>query len=133
MRTAHPRSARQGWRFAVAAALGASALVAGTGAATAMVVPVASMTPLFGTDCVYRLDVAVPGSAPVTFIESDADGARPVTAGAVVPRDGVASVRWTPSVRGDRVLVAAQGAARSVPVPVAVRDGGGAMCRSALG
>ncbi|NMO00899.1 hypothetical protein HH308_06685 [Gordonia sp. TBRC 11910] len=133
MGSAHAHAIRAR-RFVVSTVLCGVTLASGAGVANAMVVPASSTTPLFGTDCVYRLEVAVPDAQQVTFIESDVDGERPVEAGTpVLPHHGVASVRWTPTLRGDRILVAQQGAARSVPVPVAVRDGGGALCRSTVG
>lgn len=105
-------------------AAAAGSVVLGVGPAAAAVVPASATTSVYGTECTYRLMVRVPQQLEVAFVESDADGGRPVAVGEpVTPREGVALVRWTPSVRGERILVAHQGASVGEPVPVSIRAG----------
>lgn len=126
MSSAHPALSRR-TLFAMVPSVLATVLAVlgvGIGPATAAVVPASSTTSVYGTECTYRLMVKVSQQVDVAFVESDVDGGRPVAVGAPVsPRDGVALVRWTPSVRGERVIVARQGASYSEPVPVSIRGG----------
>ncbi|GAB18740.1 hypothetical protein GOEFS_063_00140 [Gordonia effusa NBRC 100432] len=112
----------------IVAAAGTLALaLVGVGYATAAM---SAPTSRYGTDCVYRLSLPVPSHDVVTFVESDLDGGRPVTiTNPVVPRGGLASARWRPTIHGERVLIAEQDGVRSVAVPVAVLAGGGPLCR----
>lgn len=118
--TARRRNTVVATASALAAAIVLGAVTMGAGTATAAVTNFSILSSpggSFGTSCSYELTALTStDEADVYFYD---DGAL-IGSGGVTPRDGVATIDWTPQTPGTHILNAFQSGVPGLPLPVQV-------------